>query len=59
MLSAIRINVFIVAILVPVLFRDPILIVLDQGHSVTLETIKSFPKTFKCWVTLERAFIGI
>lgn len=47
MLSIIHISVFIVAILVLVLFREPILIVLDQGHSVTLETIKFFPKTFK------------
>lgn len=59
MLSAIHVNVFIVAILVQVLFREPILIVLDQGHSVTSETIKSFPKTSKCLVTLERAFLGI
>lgn len=57
--STIHINVFIVAILVLVLFREPILIVLDQGHSVTLENIKSFPKAFKCLGTLERASIGI
>lgn len=41
--STIHINVFTVAILVLVLFREPILVVFDQGHSVTLETIKSFP----------------